>query len=324
MKMINHLFRDTLKYNIKTVKMKKTLVLLFALITLNESIAQQDEQMSLYMFNPLYFNPAYAGSREAISTVAMARFQWINFKGAPTSQWFSVHSPILHKALGLGAHVINDQVGNRSRTSAFADVSAGVQLNKKKDRLSAGLSFGFDVLGYDFTNSQVTDQNDPYYGKSFSATKANLGAGIYYYGEKHYFGLSIPRLFESKITDANNVLKTITARHYFISAGYVFDLNSVIKFKPSTLIKYTPNAPITFDLNASFLLYEKLWTGIMYRFNEAMGVNVVYNIKQTLHVGYVYDFPINGLRTYQSGSHEVVLQYDIHPKKSVYNSPRYF
>lgn len=303
--------------------MNKVLVFL-SLFVSTISVGQQDEQMSLYMYNPLYFNPAYAGSRDAVSTVAMARFQWVNFKGAPMSQWFSIHSPILHKSIGIGAHFINDQIGNRTRTSAYGDLSSSVQINKRKDRISAGITFGFDALGYDFSTVQVNDQNDPYYGKSFSVTKPNLGAGIYYYGAKHYIGLSVPRLFESKISDVNNVLQTITQRHFFLSAGYVFDLNSVFKLKPSLLLKYTPNTPITMDINASLLMYEKLWTGLMYRFHESMGVNIVYSIKQRFHIGYVYDFPINGLRTYQSGSHEVLLQYDFQPKRTVYSSPRYF
>lgn len=304
--------------------MKKYIVSLLLLVSSTSSFAQQDEQMSLYMYNPLYFNPAYAGSRDALSAVAMARFQWVNFKGAPTSQWFSIHSPILHKSIGIGGHMINDKIGNRTRTSAYADISSSIQLNKKQDRLAFGITAGFDAMGYDFTSSQVNDPNDPYYGKSFSFTKPNVGAGLYYYGKKHFIGVSVPRLFESKITDVNNVLQTITSRHFFISGGYVFDLNSVLKLKPSVLIKYTPHAPLTFDVNASLLMYEKLWAGVMYRFHESMGVNLVYNIKQTFHVGYVYDFPINGLRSYQSGSHEIVLQYDIKPKNSVYNSPRYF
>jgi type IX secretion system PorP/SprF family membrane protein len=303
--------------------MKKLLFVCLITVSVFDLSAQQDEQMSLYMYNPLYFNPAYAGSRDAISNVAMARFQWVNFKGAPMSQWFSIHSPIMHKSLGVGGHFINDQIGNRKRTSAYADVSGSVQLNKNQDRLAAGISLGADIMGYDFTNSTVNDVTDPYYGKSFSVTKPNLGAGLYYYGKRHYLGISVPRLFQTK-AEFNSIVETITARHFFVSAGYVFDINSVLKFKPSTLIKYTPHAPITFDLNASLLMYEKIWTGLMYRYNESMGINVVYNIKQTFQVGYVYDFPINGLRTYQSGSHEIVLQYDIQPKKSVYTSPRYF
>lgn len=302
--------------------MKKIFLLTFLALSLT-AFGQQDEQMSLYMYNPLYFNPAYAGSRDAVSAVALARFQWVSFKGAPTSQWLSVHAPLMHKAIGIGGHFINDQIGSRTRTSAYVDVSSSIQLNKKQDRIAIGLTGGFDAMGYDFSNSTVVDVNDPYYGSSFSSTKPNIGAGIYYYGKNKYIGFSVPRLFESKI-EVNNALEKITKRHFFVTAGYVFDLNSVLKLKPSTLIKYTPNAPLTIDANVSLLMYEKLWTGLMYRFNESMGVNVVYAIKQTFSVGYVYDFPINGLRTYQNGSHEIVLQYDIQPKKQALTSPRYF
>jgi len=283
---------------------------------------QQDEQMSLYMYNPLYFNPAYAGSRDAVSFVALGRFQWVNFKGAPTSQWLSIHSPISNQRLGIGAHFINDRIGERKRTSAYADISSSITLNKNLDKLSAGVSVGFDAMGYDFSSSQVIDQTDPYYGKVLSVTKPNLGAGIYYSGKKHYLGVSVPRLFQNK-TQVNEIVESITTKHFFIAGGYVFDLNSVLKLKPSTLIKFTPNAPITLDVNASLLMYEKLWTGIMYRYNEALGVNIVYTVKN-FQVGYVFDFPINGLRTYQYGSHEILLQYDLQPKHSSYHSPRYF
>jgi type IX secretion system PorP/SprF family membrane protein len=309
-------------FNTKPTTMRKIFIAFFISTTF-VTFGQQDEQMSLYMYNPLYFNPAYAGSRDAISTVALARFQWVGYKGAPMSQWFSAHAPILHKSMGIGGHVINDQIGSRTRTSVYLDVNSSIQLNKNQDRLAVGITGGFDAMGYDFSNSTVIDQTDPYYGSSFSTTKPNFGAGIYYYGKKHYVGFSVPRLFESKI-EVNNILEKITKRHFFVSAGYVFDLNSVFKLKPSTLIKYTPNSPITIDANVSLLMYDKLWTGLMYRFHEAMGVNIVYNIKQTFSVGYVYDFPINGLRSYQSGSHEIMLQFDIKPKKQALTSPRYF
>ncbi len=312
-----------LKFNTNSISMKK--VILFSLILLGsiDLKAQQDEQMSLYMYNPLYFNPAYAGSRDAISAVAMGRFQWVNFKGAPMSQWFSIHSPIFNKALGVGGHFIHDRIGDRNRTSAYADVSSSIQLNNKKSRLSAGISFGFDALSYDFSQAIVNNVNDPYYGQALSVTKPNVGAGLYYYGERHFIGVSVPRLLQAK-DQVNNILHTLNTRHFFISGGYVFDLNTMFKLKPSALVKYTPGAPLTADVNLSLLMYERLWTGLMYRFHESMGVNVVYHIKNTFNVGYVYDFPINGLRKYQSGSHEIILQYDIQPKKSGITSPRYF
>lgn len=299
-------------------------LLLFCLGFSINSIGQQDEQMSIYMYNPLYFNPAYAGSKDMISAVAVARFQWINFDGAPRSQWFSLHSPLLHKSIGIGGHLVNDKIGRRTRTSAFLDLSGSISINEKKNsRLAAGVSAGVDVMGYDFTDVVVNDIDDPFNNSQLSLTKPNVGAGLFYYGDRHYVGISSPRVLEASYNFGDSVSKLLTARHFFLSGGYVFDLNSVLKLKPSTLIKVTPGAPITADINLSLLSYERLWTGIMYRYNEAAGVNIAYKLKD-FTFGYVYDFPINGLMTYQSGSHEVFLQLDVRTKKTAFASPRYF
>lgn len=305
--------------------MKKLALIFFLLSGFSSSVfGQQDEQMSVYMFNPLYFNPAYAGSKDAISMAAVGRFQWLGFKGAPRSQWFSIHAPLMFKSMGIGGHLVNDNIGSRTRTAVFLDVSGSIKINEKnQSRLAGGLSVGADILGYDFTNSTVNDQNDPFYGQQFSTTKPNVGAGLFYYSNKHYFGISSPRVLEAKIRGANDIVEIANSRHFFIAAGYVFDLNSVLKLKPSTLIKYTPKAPVTFDVNLSLLSYEKFWFGVMYRFNEAAGVNIAYTLKD-FTFGYAYDFPINGLRTVQTGSHEIFLNLDIRTKKSVYTSPRYF
>lgn len=303
----------------------KKLMFFFGVILLSVSgYAQQDEQMSLYMQNPLYYNPAYAGSRHSLSLVSLARFQWVSFAGAPKSQWFSVHTPVSNENMGLGLHVVNDAIGSRNRTAAYADLSSSIRLNKKGDRLAVGISGGADFMSFDFSNLAVTDPNDPYYGQRFSSTKPNLGAGIYYYGERHYIGLSSPRLFEAQLTDANSLVTNLNKRHFFFAAGAVFHLNSVIQWKPSAMIKYTPKAPLTMDFNLSFLFYEKMWLGAMYRYNESMGINALFRIKNAFQVGYGYDFPINGLMRYQQGSHEVLLTYDFNFKKVIYNSPRYF
>jgi len=118
--------------------------------------AQQDEQMSIYMYNPLYFNPAYAGSRDAVSIAAVGRFQWLNYKGAPRSQWLSVHSPLQAKALGVGLHMVNDKIGKRHRTAIYGDMSSSIALDSKgENRISVGLSLGMDVIGFDFSDAIV-------------------------------------------------------------------------------------------------------------------------------------------------------------------------
>lgn len=289
--------------------------------------AQQDEQMSLYMYNPLYYNPAYAGTRNTINISMLSRFQWVGWKGAPNTQWFSVHAPVVGQTLGLGAHVTHDRLGARDRTSAYFDISAGIRLNKKGHRLSFGLSGGVDISAYNFTNLTVQDPDDPFYGSTWKSVKPNFGAGVYYYGERFYVGLSTPRILESNYTNTNNnsSMKMIK-RHFFASAGYVFKLNSVWDLKPSTLVKVTPYAPVTFDVTLSAMAYKKFWFGAMYRYNESMGVHASALISKIFTIGYAFDFPINGLRGQQYGTHEVVLQLDISKKKRAGQvfSPRYF
>jgi len=286
--------------------------------------AQQDEQLTMYNYNPLYYNPAYAGSRDAISVVALGRFQWVNWDGAPNTQYFTVHAPIVGQLLGMGVNVVNDQIGSRRRTAAYYNVSSGIKLNKNNARLAFGLSLGMDVMSFDFSNLNVADVNDPFYGQNFSTTKMNVGAGIYYYSDRHYVGISSPRILEPKVADAQDVMRSLNKRHFFITGGVIFDINSVLKFKPTTLVKITPNAPLTFDLNANFLLYDRIWLGAMYRFHESVGMNVVFQIRDFMHIGYGYDFPINKIMTYQRGSHEVLLQFDMRRKKTPFTSPRYF
>lgn len=288
------------------------------------SHAQQDEQMSMYMYNPLYYNPAYAGSKDAISMVAAGRAQWVGFDGAPNTQWFSIHAPLLFKTIGVGAHMVHDEIGKRQRTSMFGDLSISIPVNKSKEsRIALGFSFGADIVGFDFSKATVNDVSDPYYGMNVSATKFNMGAGIYYYGKNHYIGISAPRVLEPSIKTDKDVIQTLNVRHFFLTGGYVFDLNSVFKLKASTLVKYIPKSSVTTDIDLSLLSYDLLWTGLMYRFNESMGAHVGININD-FTIGYAYDFPINGLRTYQSGSHEVFLQYNLRTKKNSFISPRYF
>jgi len=295
----------------------------FTLLSLQAS-GQQDEQLTLYNYNPLYYNPAYAGSRDALSFVALGRFQWVNFEGAPNTQWFSVHAPIVGNALGMGAHFVNDKIGARNRTSAYYDVSSSIRLNQDNARLAFGLSAGVDMLSMNFSNLTVHDATDPYYGQNMSTNRFNMGAGVYYYSERTYIGASMPRVLEVKNTNVQNLFHTLNQRHLFLSAGHVFTLNSVLKLKPTTLIKFTPNAPVTVDANLNLLLYNRLWIGVLYRYQEAIGVNAVFRIRDFMQVGYSYDFPVNGLSSYQAGSHELLLQFDVKFKNSIYTSPRYF
>ncbi len=305
-------------HKIKTVIFSCFIVLSFT------SISQQDEQSSLYMFNPLQFNPAYAGSRGDLSVTGVARNQWVGIKGAPQSQFLSLNSPIKPKNMALGFNLVNDAIGAKNRTSFYGDYAYTLNFENGR-RLNLGVSAGGEQFTVNYNKLMAYDPTETDYLSSFSQLKFNAGAGLYYYTNKFYAGLSVPRIFQSSLKNNSVVLSnSYIKRHYFFTTGYVFKVNSVIDLKTSILLKMVENSPATVDLNANLFFYKKFWIGAMYRFNESVGVNIAYQIKESFMFGYAFDFPINGLsRVNNMGSHEIMLNYSFNRRKA-FGSPRYF
>ena len=301
--------------------MKKILLIIFILSSL-VSNAQQDAQASMYFFNPLNYNPAYAGTRGSLNLTAVHRSQWVGWEGAPETQFLSIHAPIVRKRIGLGANLSYDNIGSRSNISAMGNFAYHLQLNSKSLRLSFGASAGINSNQYDFNGLIVNDNTDIHYLTSNKSVSPNFGAGIYLHSNKGYLGFSLPRLIEKSID--NNTSTSFLQRHSYLTSGYVFNVNSVTDIKPSILIKYTQNAPITVDFNYSMFFYNKLWIGLMYRMHESVGFNCSFLVKEAFTLGYSFDYPINNLRFNNFGSHEILFSFDLRSKNRAFISPRYF
>jgi type IX secretion system PorP/SprF family membrane protein len=302
--------------------MKNRLILFLGVFISLNYFAQQDEQSSLYMFNSLQFNPAYAGSRGALNASLIHRSQWVGLEGAPTTQFLSLHTPFARNSMGAGMHVSHDTRGATSRTSAFGDLSYSIPFGpRRKHRINIGLSGGIDAMNVSF-KKLVGDEADPFKVDA-SQINFNAGAGVYYYSKNAYVGLSMPRMLNTDWTMGTTA--SLVKRHFFLAAGWVKPLNSVTDLKLSTLIKIVQNAPITVDLNANVFFYKSFWIGGMYRYNESAGVNIAYQFQEKWMFGYAYDFVFNGLRnTGLGGTHEIMLTYDMNGRRTVYASPRYF
>ncbi|MNY41039.1 hypothetical protein D3C86_1758220 [compost metagenome] len=93
--------------------------------------------------------------------------------------------------------------------------------------------------------------------------------------------------------------------------GHVFELSSTLKFKPSVLAKIVEGAPLQADISANFLFSEKLTLGSAYRWDAAVSVMAGFQISEGLFVGYAYDAETTKLATYNSGSHEIFLRFEL-------------
>jgi type IX secretion system PorP/SprF family membrane protein len=173
----------------------------------------------------------------------------------------------------------------------------------------------------DFSTLLATDIADPNLQQGYSLSKPNLGAGLYVYHNKFYAGLSVPHLIERNLDTISN---SYLQRHTYLTAGIVIPYNSVIDIKPSILLKYTANAPLSLDLNVSAFLYKQFWLGVLYRYNEGVGINCAYAPTDRWSLGYAYELPVNKLIYRNWGSHEICLTFDLRSKLNAFISPRYF
>ncbi len=288
----------------------------------NNLQAQQDPMYTNYMFNTLAVNPAYAGSRDALSATLLSRNQWVGFDGAPSTQTLTIHSPLGSEKLGVGFSAVRDKIGPVNTNSFYGDFSYRVKMSDES-HLSLGLKAGINTLSANLSTLKTDQSGDVSFQQNIEGkTLPNVGFGMYYYSPKYYVGLSAPKLLENTFSSNTQASEK---RHYYLIAGAVFKVSEDIKFKPTLLTKYAANAPIQVDVSANFLFIEKLWAGVMYRSNDGIGALVGYQITDQFRVGYAYDYPTSVINRYSSASHEIMISYDfIFNNTAHIKSPRYF
>ena len=286
--------------------------------------AQQDPQYTHYMYNTTNINPAYAGSRGALSIFGLHRTQWVGLDGAPRTNAFSINTPIRNSKLGLGLGFVNDRLGVTDENTISVDLSYTIDLNNSK--LSFGLKGSANLLNVEYSRLRQSTPGDPFLAVDVdNEFSPNIGAGVYWHSEKSYVGLSVPTFLENERVENGSVYSAMNKRmHFFLMGGHVFDINPTLKFKPAALIKAVEGAPLQVDVTGNFLIHDKLTLGGAYRWDAAWSALVGFQVTDGLFIGYSYDAETTKLGRYNDGSHEVFLRFELFNKYRRVNSPRFF
>lgn len=299
------------------------LLALLIVATLNV-YAQQEPQYTQYMYNTLVVNPGYTGSAGVPEVNLLHRTQWVGIDGAPQTQAFSIHAPLQNKKVGLGFSAVNDRLGPANEVYADANFSYTLDMGYEA-KLAFGLKAGARIFNVDWSKGRYYQEGDPLLNTNIN-NKINptVGAGLYYYTDKWYAGVSVPNFLRSDYYDDIQEATVSDRLHYYVIAGYVFDISENVKFKPAVLGKVVSGAPITVDASANFLLYEKLTLGASYRWDDSVSALAGFQISNSIFAGYSYDYSVTELNKYNDGSHELVLRFRLVPKASRIKSPRFF
>jgi type IX secretion system PorP/SprF family membrane protein len=272
--------------------------------------AQLDPLYNQYFFNQAMINPAYTGVNNVFNATAISRIQWAGIDGAPTTNTLNVSSSVFKNKVGVGASLIYDSYGINSNTEFNLAYSYKIS-TATGDVFSMGIQAGLVNINYDYNRLTLQYVDDVILtGAQPSVTEENFGVGFWYMSKDYYVGLSVPRMLDIKVNDGG-MESTRYRRHYYLSAGYVFDQLFELKFKPSILLMYMDKDNYAFDLNASFLLNEAIWLGASFRNFGTIGLNTQMKVGETLKLGYAFELPVNNTALTGFGTHSLMVSLDL-------------
>lgn len=316
-----------MKREIAMKHIQRILLAALAACCVNAASAQQEVMVSQYMFNQLFLNPAYAGSHPYMSSSLLHRAQWLRIEGAPQTSMMAIDAPLMKGKMGAGLSIVHDQIGVSRDLDIAGHYAYHIRVNGTS-KLAFGLRAGISLYSARLSDLTYWDANDQVFQANISNKPVGkFGFGMYWYDERSYIGLSIPTIYaaDGQITmNAGSALDHYFTQHYYLHAGKVFPINESIDLKPSTMLKFTPNAPAEADVNLNLLYRERIWVGVGYRTGDAVVGMLEYQVTPQLRVGYAYDMTTSRLNNYTNGSHEVMLGMDFGKEPIRIKTPRYF
>lgn len=283
---------------------------------------------SQYLHNGLMINPAYAGSRDALSVLFSCRLQWMGIPDAPRIESVSLHSPLKNDKVALGLNAGLMQYGVTKSQNIYAVYAYHIRL--KTGKISLGLKAGTDLSNTDYRGIPGITRPDPAFPETDrSYVFPNAGAGVYYFTDKFFAGFAVPSFLYYRNTGNGRVQASHSFSEYdfVISAGALLTLSPAFRIKPSLLIDYPLNKTDhlnQFDVNCNFIFSDLLWLGGSWRITEQVAVgHLQIQISPRLMAGLSYDYPAGKMNSYSRGSSEIIIRYEFGSRISAAN-PKYF
>ncbi len=229
---------------------------------------------------------------------------------------------------GIGLTVINDKTGSYNFFSASATYAYHLGLSPTTN-LSGGFSAGITKVSIDRSKQDFSGAGDPFdpaTGSSLdgelSKIKPNLGVGLWLYSRDYFMGFAVQQVIPQKLSFVNDNAITTKGRfvpHIFLTAGYRFLLTEDINAIPSLMVKYINGSSLNYvqpELNLKMQYQDLLWIGGSYRYENGYAAMAGLNLKNTINIGYAYDFTTTPLNTVSHGTHEIMVGFLIGNKYS--------
>lgn len=287
------------------------IIMILVLVISKRSFAQQDPLYSQYYFNQQVINPAYTGIHGNTNISAISRVQWLGgVEGNPITNTLAAQTALVNGKVGLGVLFVQDKLGVANNFEAHITYSYKIIWADKV--FSFGLQTGLISVNYNFDDLNLKDISDPaFQGGSQTGTKPNFGAGVALMSDNYFIGISVPRMLNSEFGDG--VTSNLRyKRHFYGSFAYLLNINSILKLKPSVLIRAVEGAPISYDVTAMMLINNLFWAGAFTRDFNSIGLIFQFDYKNAYRFGYNFELPVlKGTGLSRFSTHEFLLSLDL-------------
>jgi len=279
--------------------------------------AQQRFRRTSFPVNSFIINPAVAGNQPVTVFGSTYRHQWAGFDGAPTTTILSAHSS-LPNSMGAGVMFYSDDMGG-AVTQTGVEITGSYKINlPNKDAVSFGLCLQGTQFGFDSSNLNVWDQDDPALtGGIETSFSIDASTGMMVYGTDYSFGAAISNLFQSNV----NLLGVEDEynqhiRHYRFMGSYTSDVSSKLAVQTSGMIRLTEVTPVQLDFysRAIYSVYQvAYWGGAGVRIGDAVTFSLG---AEFANCGLSYSYDITtGKNLLSQHSHEINLTYILAHKR---------
>lgn len=306
---------------------KKLSTLLITLLLAVGSVQAQDAYFSQFYANPIFLNPALAGSEGDARLVVAHRKQWTNLSSYTTSS-FSYDMPI-GTSSGIGFQAMNDiqLEGVMKQANAGITLSHRIILGRGQ-MIGLGLNANYLQKRFDWSNLVFEDQmrsggnvmypTEERFGQT-NTSLFDLGIGATYSTDKILAGFQVAHINKPKEHFSQDSEAKLPIR-YTLHLAYTIE-QYLFSHKAYHIV---PNVIFEKQGGSNYLNVGAYWSngllsaGAHYRVNQAMIFSAGFSFDQ-FGFGYSYDYFLANAETSFGNTNEFTLSYRFALKKKKKN-----
>ena len=293
------------------------------------AFAQNEAIFTQYTVSPFLLNPAVAGFNELHEVRLNYRNAWTGFPDAPSTYAVNYNGPMT-EFIGLGGTLLTESVANQLRYNLRISYAFRTDINDWEIGAGFSTAFGNTTLRESRIGAFGFDPGDPEAIEAFSG-KNSFDAALGFLGrwrKQTFLGLTFPSLVSTRIDQiaSNNGEENGNAQNFIFQLGQEIRIkDQSFKLTPSVVLQRVFGAPFRVDFNAiASFMDEQFIAGLGYRAGAGNDAGLLLGTKwQRLRAFYSYDFNFGTFQTYNGGSHEVTLGFDLDSKSKTVDAARY-